>query len=254
MSQTKNNPIQQLIRYLFAWIFMFVYWPIVLSFHLVTFKQMPDSWLKAAIRFWGRSIFKILGIRIHQVNHSTVETTEARVVICNHQSTLDLPWGGAICPARPVTIGKKEVIYIPILNLIFWALDFIRVDRGNTQKALASLEGVAEQIKTGRKSLVIAPEGTRSPTGDVLPFKKGAFHIAVQAQVPIHPVIVHGAFECLPKHRWLPRRGDLYIQFLEPISTLGKSAADVPALTLQAENAVREGLTTLRARFPISLD
>jgi 1-acyl-sn-glycerol-3-phosphate acyltransferase len=174
------------------------------------------------------------------------------VVVCNHQSTLDLPWGGTICPPRPVTIGKKEVVFIPILNLIFWALDFIRVDRGNTKKALASLEGVADQLKKGKRSLVIAPEGTRSPSGELLPFKKGAFHIAVQAQAPICPVVVHGAHDCLPKHRLLPRKGTIYIQFLEPISTRGKTASDVSDLTQQTESAIREALTTLRVRYPIS--
>jgi len=204
-----------------------------------------------AIRFWGSTTFRILDVPIHIINKSTIEARQARVVVCNHQSALDLAWGGVICPPLPVTIGKKEVIWIPILNLLFWALDFIRIDRSNTVKALASLQGVAEKIRLGARSLVIAPEGTRSPDGEILPFKKGAFHIAIEGQLPIHPVVVHGAYEILPKQRILPSRGPLYIEFLEPITTVGMKREQVSELTQLVETRVRSALSQLRKNYPL---
>ena len=253
----KNNPRHlihlplRLLRFVIAWAFMIIYWPVILGLHLLILKRTPPLIMMRAIRLWARATFKTLKIRIHVLNPSTFETIEARVVICNHQSTLDLPWGGYICPPSPVTIGKKEVIWIPILNLMFWALDFIRIDRANTAKALASLEGVADRIRKDRRSLVVAPEGTRSPTGELLPFKKGAFHIAIQAQAPIHPVVVHGAFECLPKSRFLPVPGDIYIQFLDPISTVGLVPTQAGELSFKTESLVRQALQKLRASYPL---
>jgi 1-acyl-sn-glycerol-3-phosphate acyltransferase len=252
MNKPENEPrIASAFRYTLAWLFMSLYWPVVLGLHLLCLKRTPHMVMMRAIRFWGRTTFKILGVPIHIINESTLDTRQARVVVCNHQSALDLAWGGVICPPLPVTIGKKEVIWIPILNLLFWALDFIRIDRSNTVKALASLQGVAEKIRLGGRSLVVAPEGTRSPDGNILPFKKGAFHIAIEGQLPVHPVVVHGAFEILPKHRLLPGQGPLYIQFLEPIPTSGMNRDQVTELTQEVENRVRKALASLRQNYPL---
>jgi 1-acyl-sn-glycerol-3-phosphate acyltransferase len=241
------------LRFLVAWVFMATFWIVVLTIHLLLLKRTSPLFMMHLIRFWGRTTFKILGVPVHVVNTSTLDEVGARVVVCNHQSALDLPWGGVICPPNPVTIGKKEVIWIPILNLLFWALDFIRIDRSNPARAIATLKGVAERIRKGRRSLVVAPEGTRSPDGALLPFKKGAFHIAIEGGLPIHPVVVHGAFEVLPKNRLLPSRGPIYIQFLEPISTQGLPLAEVTSLTKRVEDQIRTTLHQLRLKYPLKL-
>ena len=239
------------LRFFAAWVFMATFWLVVLSLHMLVLKQTPPLIMMRLIRYWGRTTFKILGVPVHILNASTFDSVSPRVVVCNHQSALDLPWGGVICPPLPVTIGKKEVIWIPILNLLFWALDFIRIDRSNPARAIATLHGVAERIRAGQRSLVVAPEGTRSPNGEVLPFKKGAFHIAIEGGLPIHPVVVHGAFQVLPKNRILPKRGPIYIQFLDPVPTAGMKATDVSNLTQLIETQVREAHHQLQARFPL---
>jgi putative phosphoserine phosphatase/1-acylglycerol-3-phosphate O-acyltransferase len=104
---------------------------------------------------------------------------------------------------------------------VWWLLDFIRIDRANHARAIAALEGVPGLLVRERRTLFVAPEGTRTRDGSILRFKKGAFHIARQAGVPVCPVVVAGAFELLPRGHLLPRRGVIRLSYLEPVSSAG---------------------------------
>lgn len=159
----------------------------------------------------------ILGIRVEFLNSSTISNRQARVVICNHQSALDIALGAVICPPAILAIGKKEVVFIPVLNLIWAAFDFIRVDRKNHARAIAAISGVSDELNRHQRSLFISPEGTRTSDGEVGPFKKGAFRIASQAKVPICPVVFSGAFDLMPKGQFFSKKGRIRVQFLPPI-------------------------------------
>ena len=169
------------LRTIVGWTFTAVYLTTLILTYVLCFKRWPDRWIQRGIRFWGRATFAILGIRVELVNTSTIETRAARIMIVNHQSTLDLLWGASIYPPAPLAIGKREVAWIPLLNVAWWGLDFIRIDRKNREKALKSIAHVGETTIKGARTLVIAPEGTRSATGELLPFKKGAsYQVRVQ--------------------------------------------------------------------------
>ena len=140
-----------------------------------------------------------MGVKLEIVGPDLLTERKARVVVMNHQSTLDMAWMSAIIPPAPLVIGKKELIYIPMINLAWWAVRFIRIDRGNHAKAIAALAGVGEMIVRERRSLVIAPEGTRSRSGEIQHFKKGAFHMARQAGVPRLPGCRQWRASTLPK-------------------------------------------------------
>lgn len=217
--------MRSLPRYLLAWIFMLLYWSAVLTLHLLTLRRLPSRWMAEIIRFWGRASLRILGIRLELINESTVDSQCPRVVVTNHQSALDLLWGAAICPPAPLAIGKREVIFVPVLNLIWWLLDFVRIDRNNRVTSIETLNRAGLKLVQGRRSLVIAPEGTRTPDGTILPFKKGAFHIARRAGVPIHPIVVSGAFELMSKKSLIPRPGVIRLSFLQPVSAQEVRAA-----------------------------
>lgn len=213
-----------------AWLFTACYWSIAVLVVLLSFKQIPPHFIHKSIRLWGNLVLKILGIQIELLNPSTLETKQPRVIVCNHQSALDLIWGAFICPPAPLAIGKKEIIYVPFVNLAWWAFNFIRIDRKNLKNALHSLAGVSQEIVKNQRSLFIAPEGTRTHDGSILPFKKGAFHIAISCQAPIYPVVISGAFELMPKGSFFAKQGTIRISFLPPISTLGKTSKDIDFL------------------------
>jgi len=219
-----------LLRAIAAWSFTGIYWPVVLVTYLTFFRFFENRFLMVVSHFWGKTVLSILSIQLRLENSSTIADRKARVVICNHQSALDLVWGAAVCPPSILAIGKKEVIFVPVLNLIWWALDFIRIDRKNREKALASLAGVGREILKNQRSLWLAPEGTRTLDGSILPFKKGAFHIAISNRVPIYPVVVSGAYELFPKYAIFPRTGLIRIRFLPPIETSDLSLDNMTAL------------------------
>lgn len=213
------------------WVFSIPYWTVLLTVYVVSLRSLPWAFVARASQVWGRVALRILGIRLVWENEPPfVATREPRVLIFNHQSGLDVIWGATVCPLAPLAIGKKEVIWIPMLNLVFWLFRFIRIDRSNREKALASLQGVAQKVVQDRRTLVISPEGTRAPDGVVLPFRKGAFFIAIEAQVPLYPMVISGAGRLNPKGRFIMRPGVIRMKFLPPYATRGLTQESKDAL------------------------
>jgi 1-acyl-sn-glycerol-3-phosphate acyltransferase len=225
-----------ILRTATAWLYAGIYWSLFLVFYFLTFQRLGRRYVSRIIRFWGKSTLKILGIELEMVDPYPFENAASRVIICNHQSALDVVWGAVICPPGALAIGKKEVIYIPFINAVWWALKFIRVDRKNTVNAIASLKGVVEEITRNSRSLIIAPEGTRTSDGSILEFKKGAFHIALEGGIPIYPVIVTGAFELLPRTSIFPKPGKIRLHFLPKVDTASLNLSQLDSLKSQVRN------------------
>eukprot|EP00055_Hartaetosiga_balthica_P000154 m.135828 g.135828 ORF g.135828 m.135828 type:complete len:250 (+) comp10226_c0_seq1:75-824(+) len=112
------------------------------------------------------------------------------VYVSNHQSQLDTVIYSRHIPSRTVVIAKKSLIFMPIVNLVMWVSDTIFLDRNNLRSSVNKLGHAAKEIKDKKLSVIIFPEGTRNRGGGILPFKKGAFHMAHQANVPIVPVVI----------------------------------------------------------------
>lgn len=120
---------------------------------------------------------------------------------------------------RDVTgVGKKEIQRDPIFGPIFSAAGVVFVDRADTGKAIEALQPAVEALRQGR-SLAIAPEGTRSPTPKLGRFKKGAFHMAMQAGVPIVPVVFRNVLDAFPKDASVIRPATIEVVVLPPVET-----------------------------------
>ena len=245
------NYIERLLRGLATWIYSGVHWTTFLVLHALTLGKSTLRYREAWARGWGRTSLRLLGIRLILENENPAQLRGPKVAIINHQSLLDLMWSAAVCPDQPLAIGKKEIIWAPFIGLVFVAMGFIRIDRKNHRRAVRALDGVAETIRKESRSLFVAPEGTRSPTGELLPFKKGAFHLAIQAQAPVYFMVVHGAYDLMPKQNFLPRKGTLYIRFPEPISTTGMTLEkDLDTLVKRARSVVAETNQAMRLAHP----
>ncbi|HTL11344.1 MAG TPA: lysophospholipid acyltransferase family protein [Bdellovibrionota bacterium] len=236
------------VRTCAVWTFSITFWTLYLTVEVLTLRQLPDRWFVGCVRWWAARALWLVGARLDFPLEDPMVEPEARVLICNHQSGLDLLWGGLICPARPLAIGKKELIWIPLVNVLWWALRFIRIDRSNTAKALEALEGVAEEVRTNRRTLILAPEGTRTRDGRIGPFKKGAFQIARKAGVKIHPVVVHGPFACMPRGSFLMRGGSMRLRYLEPVDVSGWKDEDLEAQIEKVRLRMIEVLVALGGR------
>jgi 1-acyl-sn-glycerol-3-phosphate acyltransferase len=140
--------------------------------------------------------------------------TQPVIFMSNHESQLDPPLLIGAIPVPAVYIAKKEVKYIPFVGWAAMCAGVIWIDRGNHDKAIASIREAARKVHGGR-NVVIFPEGTRTRTGDLLPFKKGGFNLAREAEVPIVPVATVGGFQTLPPGAKGVRPGRYVVSFGE---------------------------------------
>jgi len=158
------------------------------------------------------------------------------VVVSNHESFADillishLPW-------EMKWLSKVELFRIPIMGWMMWLAGDIPVKRGFGPSAVEAMERCREVLRQ-RVSVMIFPEGTRSRTAELLPFKDGAFRLAIEAGLPILPLAVSGTATALPKHGWRFGRSAAEVRVLEPVDTAGLSLADVPALKAQVRDRI----------------
>ncbi|WWC85697.1 uncharacterized protein L201_000563 [Kwoniella dendrophila CBS 6074] len=157
---------------------------------------------------------------------------QSAVLVGNHQSFLDILYLGRIFPKRAAIMAKKELKYTPGLGQFMSLSGAVFVNRSNRVDAMAALRAAGEDMKKKGVSLWVFPEGTRASSAEpaLLPFKKGAFHLAVQAQVPIVPVVVEN-YNRLFDGRSRFESGKLRIKVLPPIPTVGLTADDVTKLS-----------------------
>src|SRR3954451_20608114 len=158
------------------------------------------------------------------------------VVVSNHESFADillishLPW-------EMKWLSKAELFRIPIMGWMMWLAGDIPVKRGFGPSAVEAMERCRTALRQ-RVSVMIFPEGTRSRTAQLLPFKDGAFRLAVEARVPILPLALSGTGTALPKHGWRFGRSAAHLRVLEPVDTAGLTLADVPALKARIRDLI----------------
>jgi 1-acyl-sn-glycerol-3-phosphate acyltransferase len=194
-------------------------------------------WL--AQRHWATQILWLAGVGLSVRGAENADWKRPYVIVANHQSQLDIPVLMAGLPGPIRFLAKRSLFFIPLFGWSMWLAGFIPVDRGRSRRARASVRRAAERIRRG-PSLVVFPEGTRSPTGEVQRFKSGAFVLAIRSGVPILPLAVRGTFEVVPRHRLSVEPGPVELIVGRPIETAGKSMADKEDLRRAAREAVIE--------------
>jgi HAD superfamily hydrolase (TIGR01490 family) len=170
----------------------------------------------------------LAGVRVEVAGAEHLASARPAVLLFNHQSQLDVIVLAKVLRGGFTGVAKKEAAAIPGFGTAFRLADIAFVDRGNTTAARAALEPAVQRLREGL-SLVIAPEGTRSTTPALGPFKKGAFHVAVQAGVPVVPIVIHDAGELMWRGARTIRGGVVHVTVLPPVATGGWRAADLDA-------------------------
>jgi putative phosphoserine phosphatase / 1-acylglycerol-3-phosphate O-acyltransferase len=181
----------------------------------------------------------LAGVSLDAVGEKNLWAQRPAVFLFNHQSSIDMPVLGALVRRDLTGVAKKEAARDPRFAPLGLLVDVAYVDRGNTKQAREALAPVVEKLHEG-VSIAIAPEGTRSPTPRLGRFKKGAFHIAMQAGVPIVPIVIRNAGDVMWKGSPLIRKGTIDVAALEPIPTsdwkveeLDQRIAEVRSLYLE---------------------
>jgi 1-acyl-sn-glycerol-3-phosphate acyltransferase len=188
-----------------------------------------------APRFWGKMNLWLSGVRV--VEHNAERKRGAQhVFVANHLGNHDV--FALAAKLRWIKfVAKAELFRIPVFGRAMLAAGMVPIERANRKAAFGSYSIATQRIQAGA-SVAVYPEGTRGTAYALRPFKKGPFVLAIQAQAPIVPVVIHGALEIQRKGRFHVRPGVLHMHYLEPIETLGLTYDDRNALARRTYEAM----------------
>ena len=199
------------------------------------------DWFLRFARGWARTLLALAGVRVRVKNRVRLARDRSFVVVANHESFCDVLVLLAHLPMQVRFLAKRSVFRVPILGWSIAAAGFIPVDREERSRSAAAVEAALRRLKGGR-SVVVFPEETRTRSGELLRFKKGAAHLALKSELPILPLGLAGTFRVLPRGTFLITPGPVVLAVGDPIETAGRSPRERTALT----DETRERVLVLR--------
>ena len=191
----------------------------------------------------ARDILRAAGTPVIVEGLENIPRDQPVIYASNHSSMFDIWALFAALPDSVRFVAKKELFKIPLLGGAMRAAGHIPIDRAARKKAFEAYNEAARTIKRG-VTPVVFPEGTRSRTGELLPFKNAPFGLAIAAQVPVIPIYVHHTFEILPKGAWRLRPRPIRLLIGKPISTTGLGPEDRERL----RDEVRAAMVALQSQ------
>lgn len=206
-------------------------------------RHRPGGVYDWGARDWSRQILRAAGTPVAVEGLERIPRGTPVVYASNHSSMFDIWALSATLPGSTRFVAKQELGRIPLVGAAMRRAGHITIDRRVKTRAFQAYERAAETIRRGYSAIVF-PEGTRSRTGELLPFKNAPFALAIAAQVPVVPVYVHNTFEILPKGKWALHPRPIRVLIGEPIPTAGLTPEDRDAL----RERVRAAILALRAR------
>jgi 1-acyl-sn-glycerol-3-phosphate acyltransferase len=187
---------------------------------------------------WSRWVLWASGVRVRTEGLEDVHLEEPQLFLCNHVSWYDVWAIAATLPKRYRYIAKKELEWVPIFGRAWRTAGHISIDRSDRRAAVAAIDAAGDAIRQDNSSIVIFPEGTRSVTGELQPFKKGAFMLALHTHVDIVPMAVLGSRHVLPKGKWRVRGGEIILRFGPAIPTVGYNESNRDELIRRVRAAI----------------
>jgi len=216
--------------------------PVFLLFLVVRRKRV----LYAPARLFIRIGLRLAGVRFDVVGLERLDPHQTYLFLSNHQSLLD-PLIQLVGLKRDLAfLAKKELFRWPLLSPGLRWTDCAPIDRANRERAIESLRQAAEKLKRG-VSFLAYPEGTRTPDGTLLPFRKGVFVLALEAGVPVVPVTIRGTYDVMPKGPLRCRPGRVRVIVHEPIPTTLDGGMTPEALMAAVRRAIASALAQSRA-------
>lgn len=194
-------------------------------------------------RYWARWILWATGVRVEVQGMENLSPDSAQIIVSNHVSWYDVLALAAWTPKRYRFVAKKELSRVPLWGHAWVAAGHISVDRTDNQSAVASLDQAGRTILEDNSSVIIFAEGTRSRTGALQPFKKGAFILALQNGIDIVPTAVLGTRHIMSRDSWRIRSGRIIVRYGPPVSPAGYDVRRRDELIARVRSEVEQMLS-----------
>ncbi|HET7842441.1 MAG TPA: lysophospholipid acyltransferase family protein [Terriglobia bacterium] len=198
-------------------------------------------WQHFCARMWSWLILKTSGIRVRVEGLENVHPGATAIYCSNHASAMDIPILFVYLPLQFRFLAKRSLFHLPFLGWHLRRSGHVSVDRMRPHEALKGFDRAAQKIREGR-SVITFPEGTRSRTGEMMPFKAGSFYLAILAQVPVVPITLNGTRDVLVPDTYHVRAGQTEMIIHKPIPTVGLTVDEVESLS----NRVRDQIVSRR--------
>lgn len=202
-------------------------------------------WLYPFALFGARNWLRLSGVRVRVRGLEHLDPRQSYVFIANHRSFLDTAMLFYHLRRRIGILAKKELLKVPILGYGMGFVNILAIDRTNRESAFRTTKAATDRLRAGISFGVFA-EGTRARPGELLPFKKGGFYMAVEAGVPVVPVAMKYTDELMGKGTGVARPGTVEMVVLPPVETAGLAGEDVKRLTERTRTAIAEELAVGR--------
>ena len=189
-------------------------------------------------RAWARAVLRGAGVRVENENEDLLAEARSRVLVANHSSLFDILVLASVLRVPYSWVMKEELGRIFFFGSAVRSAGHIMLDRSNTEKAVRSLDRMTERLATEPLTVIMFPEGTRSRTGALGRFRRGAFMLAIRAEAEILPAAIRGTFEIKPKGVGRIAPGTVSIRIGEPIPTAGLEAKDRGRITTRVREEV----------------
>src|SRR3954451_16524246 len=209
---------------------------------LVSMVSSESPLIDSLNRWWARTILRAAGVDLHTEGMEKVDPQKRYVLVSNHYSYFDIPCILVAVPQPIRFMAKASLFKIPIFGWALGRAGFIPIDRKNRRTAVKSFDLAAERIRNGN-TIVIFPEEGRSRSREMRPFQRGAFLLAIKAQMPMMPIAVDGTYEVLRVGAKRITPGVVTIRVGTPIETVGVSVRAKDTLLEQSRGQI-EGMLT----------
>ncbi len=186
---------------------------------------------------WAKAVLWICGVKVVSKGIENVDPRTPRIFMTNHQSYLDVFGLLTVLPVDFKFLMKQELMKIPLLGFAMRRAGYIGIEREDPRKAVESMKTAAERINNGA-SVLIFPEGTRSPDGNLQTFKRGGFNLALRAKCDITPIGIAGSGGLLPKGSFRVKKGAFAISVGRPIRTSGYTKRTIGELMDEVGQAI----------------
>lgn len=228
--------------------------PITLLFSLLALAGgavgASRGWFDWVHRSWSRLLLRLAGVRVAAEGLDQLSENEPQVIVCNHQSIFDIPVLFATLPASLRFVAKRELSRIPLFAGAMRTAGHVFIDRGDRAQAIEAMREAGVRMRREGLTLVLFPEGTRSPDGRLRSFKKGAFALAAETRTAIVPVAVHGGARILPKGDARLEPGTMQLRCGPRIELERGEPVDRDAIRRQSRDAIASMLRAIRASRP----